>query len=377
MLNLFNLLPDVGLGVLKNPQWSYIKDGLRKNLGTILQYYRRNPMAVKSSHFLVRLLQSITVPQSQVLERYYDNVDSMALNLSMALGMTSSIFKGKIFKGVFYGPESHEILVAHNETFDPFEAHRNWKNLSPVEVLRHPFSDLSLGIPDGRKMGTESGTGLVVVLINVPMLAVMYRAFRLNEMMVTAGEFESQRSIMQFIRMYVLPNMLMSHLDIALFNRIDNLQKGAPMGEGLTKHPFYLTDHSKQINSLDEEILKQLNKTDHTFTGILRSVPAAVKNNMDEVMVLPDLAPTKQVIWALLIARLPALSFMFRTTANEPGTRNRSEVNRTLRYFQHYKSDKLLESLLPDYLYYDIKAELDTVTRLATERNQNGQEENP
>lgn len=369
MFNLFNLMPDVSLGVMKNPQWSYIKDGLRKNLGMIIRYYRRNPTAVKSSHFLVRLLQSITVPQSQVLERYYANVDAMVMNLSMALGMTSSIFKGKIFKGIFYGPESHEILIAHNTYFDPFIAHREWKNLCPVKVLRHPISDLGLAIPDGRQTGTESG--VAIISINVTMLAVMYRAFRLNEMVVSE-ESESQRSIMQFIRMYVLPNMLFSHLDVVLFNRIDNLQKGAPMGEATVKHPFYMTDYSKQINQVHKEILEWLNKADHNFTGILRSVPAVVKNDMDEVMVLPEMAPTKQVIWALLISRLPVLSFMFRTAANEPGTRNRSEVNRTLRYFERYKSDKLLESMLPDYLYYDLRGEIETITQLANKGAENG-----
>ena len=71
-------------------------------------------MAVESSHFLVRLLQSITVPQSQNIERYYDNVDAISLNVSMALKMTSAISKGEMFDGVFYGKGNPEILIAHN-----------------------------------------------------------------------------------------------------------------------------------------------------------------------------------------------------------------------------------------------------------------------
>jgi hypothetical protein len=224
MHNLFNLMPNIEHGILRLPEWAYVRTELRRNLDRVIAYYRKHPTAVHSAHFLVRLLQSITVPKSLNLERYYYNVDAGALNLSMALKMTSSIYRGQLFDGVFYS-DCKEILIAHSEPFDFHQAHRNWETLCPIEVLRHPLSDLGLGLPDGDKIGSDYG--IAVISINIPMLAVQYRAFRINEEYLT-GNSDSQRSVMQFIRMYVIPNMLPSHLDHCLFNRIYNLHIGAP-----------------------------------------------------------------------------------------------------------------------------------------------------
>lgn len=360
MHNLFSLLPEVGQGIMKFPEWLYVRDGLTRNLASVQTYYRRNPTAVVSSHFLVRLLHSITVPQSHNLERYYDNVDSIALNLSMALKMTSSIFQGKLWDGVFYGPGNTEILIANSESFDPVQADAAWQDQTPVQVLRHPMSDLGLPILDGkRNYGTESG--LVVLSINIPLLAVMYRAFRNNEAAIVDAQVESERSVMQFLRMYVLPNMLASHLDLAVFNRIDNLEKGAPLGASTYKHPFYMTDYSHRVDYVQEHILENLHNVGKNFTGVLRSIPVVSKANADEVMAVPQMAPTRQVLWALVISRLNAINFMFRINREGPGMRNQSEVNRAKRMALMYKSDSLMRNVLPLELYMEVQSEIDGI----------------
>lgn len=364
MQNLFHLVSPIGQGILKFPEWLYVRDGLKRSLGQVISFYRSNPMAVPSSHFLVRLLHSINVPQSQPLERYFDNVDAMALNMSMALKMTSSIYRGQVFDGIFYGPGNTELLVAHSESFDIFHAHRNWEALAPVKVLRHARSDLGMNIPDGTNTGTESG--MTVISINIPMLAVQYRAFRLNEMAKADSSTESQLSIMQFIHMYVLPNMLFSHLDYALFNRIDNLRKGAPLGVSKKSHSFWLTDYSKKCDQVYNTILYKLDHIGKDFTGILRTIPIVTRNSMEELMLLPDMAPTRQVLWALVIARLPALAFLFKLLREGPGARNQSEINTIMRAMVAYKSDNLMRSMLPLELYFEVQEDIDSVTDVLT-----------
>lgn len=360
MYNLFSLLPPVSQGILRFPEWLYVRNGMLRNLTSVLRFYRRNPTAVQSEHFLVRLLQSIAVPQSLNLERYYENVDALALHMAMTLKMTSSIYPGMIFDGLFYGEGNNEILIATNESFDFEAADRNWQDLEPIRVLRHPMSDMGFPILDGRhNYGSESG--LVVLTINIPMLAIMYRAFRRNEELMTEGTGESQRSVMQFIRMYVLPNMLKSHLDLAIFNRLDNLEKGAPLGEGKFRHPFYLTDYTERIQYVQERILVGLQHISKNFNGILLSVPLVVKDDADQLMAMPSIAPTRQVIWALTIARLNTVSLMFRINKDGPGVRNQSEVNRAQRYALMYKSDHLMRTMLPLELYQQVQKEIDGI----------------
>lgn len=359
MYNLFNLMSTAAFGSHAYPEWRYVRDGLKRNLGTVIRFYRKNPMAVQSSHFLVRLLQSITVPHSHNLERYYDNVDALALHVSMALKMTSSIAQGRIFDGIFYGQGNPEIIMAHNESFDIFEAHRNWQNVCPVRVLRHAKSDLGLNLPDGTKSGSESG--LAVIAVNIPMLAIQYRAFRLNEQMLVEGRDESQRSIMQFIHMYVLPNMLFSHLDMAIFNRLDNRRRGLPLGETRKEHSFFLPDLHVKADKAQTEILHNLRGRGKDFTEILRNVPLVTKDNLEQAFGLPEIAPTQQALWALVIARLPAVAFLFQILEEGPGSNNRHQVNRVLKEVLRWRTNNLMKKALPLEYYYEVQDEIDQV----------------
>jgi hypothetical protein len=346
------------------PEWKFIRDGLLRNLGTVLRYHRKNPMAVNSGHFLVRLLGSISVPKSQQLERYYDNVDAISLNLSMALKMTSSIYKGQVFDGVFYGEGNREILLAHNEPFNVHEAHREWENVCAIKVLRHPYSDLGLNTPDGKQNGVEEG--ICVIAINIPMLAVQYRAFRIQEEYYASEEINSQRSVMQFLRMYALPNMLPSHLDYALFNRMFNLQTGAPMGATKKKHSFYLTDYSRNVDDFQSGIIANLDVVGRSFSKILGTIPLVAKESLGQAMSLPDVVPTRQVDWALSLARIPALHFLFSAGRFGPRTTNQQEVNQVLRSVLSYRTNNIFKSVLPLDAALDVQGEIDSIIAMST-----------
>lgn len=364
MYTFFNKKTNIIQGVKTPTEWYYVKDGLRKNLAVVVKYYRNTSMAVPANHFLVKLLQSVAVSQSLPLDRYYANVDAVAMNLSMALKMTSSIYGGKIFDGTFYGPGSDEVIIAIDDPFDPRAVDRDWKNASPVKVLMSPKSDLALNIPDGKANTSEKG--LSVFTVNIPMLAVMYRAFRNSEVTFVQGAEESQRSLMQFVHMYVLPNMLFSHLDIALFNRIHNLQRNIPMGVSRKNHPFYLTDWTLRVDRIQKDILDFLNKGQYNFSTMLRYIPAAVEDNMETAMLVPSMAPTRQVMWALTAARLPVLDFVFYQNAKGNAYPNRAEINKVLRDVLWYARDQMLQQYLPIDIFYDVQEQIEEIRRNST-----------
>lgn len=352
MYTFFNSMSSVNQGILYLPEWNHVKDGLRRNLGKVVSTYRNMTMTVKSDHFLARILQSIPVSKALPLDRYYEHVDAMAMNLATSLKMTSPRSAGMIFDGVFYGRGNDEVLIATDEYFDYREVDRDWQNAAPVKVLMHPRSDYGLNLPNGINSGVEEG--LVVVLINIPKLAIQYRAFRRNEEAVNS-DGESQRTVMHFIHMYVLPNMLFSHLDIVVFNRIYNLLVGAPMGESRRAHPFFMPDYSTKSDNVQLQILKNITSRNYTFTSILQSIPGVVKKDMQQALLMPEIAPTRQVLWALTAARLKPLDLLFRCNKLGPGNPNQVEVNRVLREAMAQAGDNLMRSSLPPDLYYDVE----------------------
>jgi hypothetical protein len=361
MHTLFNLAPRSLQGIQVPGAWYAIRGGLRRNLGQVIRYYRHTPGAVRSSHPLVKLVQSVDVPLSLTLERYHANVDAMALNLSMAMKMTSSIFRGKVWNGEFYGAGHEEILVVHTEYFDLALTHRDWHNATPLRVLRHSGSDLEMNLPDGRFVGSE--TGLAVIAINLPMLMVQYRAFREEEKRKARGVDE--KSVTMFVHRFVLPNMLFSQLDQTLLNRIRCLQARVPAGWSTRKHPFALTDYSPRLDRCYEEILVGLARQGKNFIGVLQSVPAAARRNLEEAMHLPDMAPTRQVMWALAIARLPMLDFVLSASSDSPGTRNQSEINLLNRTFFGWQQERLFDGVMDALTHQAVMDELDAIRRKA------------
>lgn len=366
---LFNLLAGVNIPTMYAANWHYAREGLQHNLKKVVEFYRTHSMAVESEHFLVRLLQSISIPKGLSLDRYYANVDALSLNLGMALKMTSSISKGHIFNGTFYGPGCTEVLIADNADFDVEAIDKSWRETQAIRVLRHPRSDLGLNLPDGKRTGSEDG--IVVVAINIPMLAVQYRAFRLYEDQYSLETGEPGRTIMQFIHMYVLPNMLYSHFDYVMFNRIYNLERGAPLGESSKPHPFYITDFSSKLNAVHATILTNLKAVGQDFTGVLRSIPAVTQNNLDEVMSFPEMAPTRQVVWAMALSRLPAIDLMLDLSkgGNNGGAQNRNQMqlNSLMQAVRAYRTGDYFGSVLPRDALYDVDLEIDAIVDKARE----------
>lgn len=359
MYTLFDKPKTASQPTLGAANWGYVRDGLQRNLRKVLMFYRRAPMAVKSDHFLIRLLQSVGVSFNLPTERFYANLNGLdALNLSMALRMTSEVFRGSAFRGVFYGPDSREILIAHTADFDPFEADEHWEDLEPIRVLRHPHSDLGLWLPDGKAAGSEYG--LAVIAINLPMLAMQYRAWRRRENYVAEQTGDSPLGISHFVHMYALPNMLYSHLDYVLFNRAQNTISGKPMGVANRRHSFAMLDLTDKLNKVQTTQLQQLKNVTRDWAGILHNLPAVTLPTQAEVMQVPSLAPTQQVSWALALARLPAVDFLTRFTENQ-GEKNGQELNRVRQAIRAYRGNAIFRRMLPEDLAMDTEWELDQI----------------
>ncbi len=358
---LFNLEPKAQTGVQIPALWPYVKQGLRANLTQILSYYRGNPQAVRSDHLLVKIIQAMDIPLSLIYDRYFSLVDSYALDLSMVLKLTSSLYKGQVWNGVFYGPGNDEIIVAHTGDFDYNKVQKEWMNVSPVRVLRHAKSDLYMNLPDGYRNTTESG--LCVIAINIPLLMCQYYWFRKSYWL--EDHDVDTRTTMMFIHMYVLPNMLFSHLDQALFNRMHKLSKKEELGRSTQRHPFAQVSYDYKVDQCYQAVLGNLNRQEKNFAGILQNVPAALKDNMVDVMKVPDMAPTRQVTWALAISRFPALDFVLEQAHRTAQTKNQSEVDGLNRAMLFWKNANVFEGVMPSDMQADVIQELKAIQQKA------------
>lgn len=363
MYSLFQNYSRKEYGILRLPEWAQYRDALRRNLATIIQFYNNTSYTVASDHFLVRILQSIALGRNMDTERYYANLTPLALTLASPLQLTSSISTGKLFNGIFYGKGNQEVIIAVDDYFDPIVAQKNWKSLTPVRVLRHPFTDLMLNIPNGQTKSIEQG--LCVITVNIPMLAMQYRSFCQEEKLrVESGATDAMRNVMQYVAMYALPGMLFTHLDHALFNRMNHLWNNFPINHGRSLHPMQLLDVGRQVSSLHLRMIEQLKRSGYNFAQTLAYIPGAVQNDMEKAMLVPDVVPTRQVLWSIVLARLPVLLFLFNTAKNGAKIRDQKEVDQIAETFLQLKRQRVFESSLPPEIYKQTMVLIDKIVAM-------------
>jgi hypothetical protein len=343
MYDLFQEAP-TQQGGLVFPEMRMIREGVRQTITKVQQYRLANPMSLTGTHPLIRLLLSVNIPLSLPTEVYYDRVTETTYNLARNLQFTSPVSRGKLHSpSMFYGDNVSDIVLVHDEVFDLNGIESRWKDLQPIRVLYHPQTDLGFNVPDGRFSSVESG--IAVISINLPMLAVQYRQWRQWERGVVAAE--SPRTVMMFLQAHALPNMLDSHVDGVLFNRLFAQYFGVDMPEVKSHNPFFIYDWRPKIDAVLSKYLDAAAARRMDFDTMIDTMPTIGYTSRYETLRWPQMPFTYQVTWALVLARLANVMFLTRFAADNQIHRNRSTLNDLNRFFSKVRQLKALEQSLP------------------------------
>ena len=355
MQNFFNQT-SLHYGVKTNADWYNAKLRLEQNLTTIIEYYRTRPMRVKSNHFLVSLLNSIPVSPYLNTDRYIAGVEANVIKLGMTFKMTSPMHKGQMHDGIFYGKNVKEVIVSSDEYFDPFTEVKRWRDIEAVKVLSHPRSDLTCMLPNGSDSSFESGVAVIVV--NIPLLALQYKCFVIDQFMkLNACVIASALTVEHFIHMYVLPNVLKSHLDYVIFNRFNNFVNGAPQGVSKLKHPFVLMKTANMLDTSLKTIYTQIYNTKRDMKAFLQSIPCVSSVNLEEALKLPEIVEVRQYTWVEVLARIDCL-LMLSKLRNKNTHSDDGQIRSILREFILYERDRRLEVYLPKDIFYDTQLKI-------------------
>lgn len=332
MFSLFGIDTNTNLLPRINQDWLNVEKGLKHNLDMVVNFYHRHSLAMHGNHFLVSLMMNVNISMSMDLDRYYANLQQRCKDLSRTVGLTSSTNMGRIFNGVFYAEDNDELIISLEEDFNYESALRDWANIRAVECLRNPHSNTALLLPTGRKNSTGFGIGITTV--NIPLLMIQYRGFREHEaqLVKTIPDYQ-QRSIMQFVHMYVLPNMLPSMFDECLFNRLFNLTFGIPQDEPTRRHSFYISNWNKRLNEVQGRVIKACSEGNMNMSTVLRNVPLLTQQNLLQGVQLPDMVQTRQVLWVLLISRMRQIAWLLEMRKRNGNTEDESTISNLKRFF--------------------------------------------
>jgi len=315
----------------------------------VIDYYRDGAFSVKNDHLLVRLINTVSVPLGYPLEQYYDVASLRALQVATLFELTSSVSRGKWFDGVFYHG-SKEIIFGITDDSDPREIVKDWRNVEAVRVLDHPVSNMKYMLPSGHPHNTEHGYAFIE--IDIPKLMVQYRAFYFDQKnRALLNPSHPIASVGQFVARYVIPNMLKSQTDIVLVNRLMNLYYGAPMGDSVKRHPFQVSDYTLNLDKVLTEVLKRISNAQTEYGVILNQIPRIFS---DKPFRMPDIAETVQVWWALYIARIKTMMFLWDVAGERGRHFNQAAIGQLKIELKRFRSDNVFKQRLPIELFDEV-----------------------
>jgi hypothetical protein len=365
MYTLFNTPPRQRQTNIATYGLDYVK---RELMSTQVERYRQyralNPGFLKNDHILPRLLGMIDIPFDGDLPDYYLRVSGIVNRLAGQMGMVTAAHHGRVRdKSYFYGAGVNEIIIAvSNDDITPADIWFNWKNLSPIRVLSHPI--MGCGVIELNGANTFKGMkpgSTAVIEIDIPLLACQYHLWRMA--VSTMAPEGTSLPMAHFLTQVIIPNMLGSHLDIAVMNTIHFLIGSDDYLKVDSDMPFYTADYYPKLEAGLKELVGRFSRETYVYKEILENIPVFNKDTLMQVITMPDIAFTNQAIWALTIARLPVIAMLLKFDRLSNNRKNDSDKNRIRRSLLEAESGKYLVNQIPSNVSASIMAYIDTNIR--------------
>lgn len=346
------------------PNWANVRQQLRQNLTRIQSYYGRQPYAVNAKHLLAKMIIAAALPITLEAYRYYSHAQRVSIDTTGALFLTSSTNWGRLHHGEFYN--CPEVIMVDYSEFDYEEVARDWRNAKAVRVLYHPYMDLSLATPEAKHYPPSEK--LAYISINMAMLLVQYRAFCLEEQAIALSLGGTTRNVYQFIAMHVLPNMLNSHVDVALVNRMSALAEGLVFPEAEYMHSVFTPFVTDKVDACLELLLLYSSKVTIRVHDLQASIPTVGYKSGIDATVLPDNVDTLQLRWAYFLSRVPYIRLMTIMTLQtmRGKTALGREINELRNKIQRLERDGSLRRMLSGQLLESTELELADLLNLLT-----------
>lgn len=339
------------------PIFDLIKRTYQKETNKVMNYFHDSNFYIKSNHILCRLIETASIPMDYEIDRYISVAITRAPYLANYFNFTNPLKSGKIHNGIFYGEDNLEIIISNNEYFNPFAVINNWKDIQAIKVIEHNKTDLGLQIANGNLNSTDKG--LSVFVIDIPLLLFQYRCFLYDQYTNM-----TKLDIPHFVVKYVIPNMLPSHLDIVVINRLINLFRVAPMGETLNKLPFYISDYSNMIDKALKTTIEKLSNRHILYNNSLSNIPSIFNTSAKESLTMPNITPTRQVWWALLLSRLRFIRFLIELGGDEGLRTNRGLINQIKIYIDRINKQEILKSMFSKDMLYNINDDITFILKI-------------
>lgn len=310
------------------------------------QYYRDNhTMGVSNDPFL-RLLYTITLPDTYGPTEYFRYVKEHTTEYVNLMGFTDIQQRGDVHD-IFWGDKVQTLILSTPDSILPDLMGESWRNLTPLRVLRYPGLKETLVRPDL----AYQNEGVGVVGVDLPALGYMYANWLKENKEKPLEERERPES---FLYRWVYPNMMDSVQDQVLFNIINTTPVKFEELD-VNKTPILLQNRLVNIaEGLHDYILRL--DTQSSYEQVLSSLPAVYSEDMLTAFNPPNIERGPKMYWVEFAAASPvirALNFIALDNPDYDSLYTRYErikrIYEANSFLRKVKNDKTRDSLILEF----------------------------
>ena len=328
------------------PMFDYLVNQTKHEVSKVTDYYNDNLINAKTTDRLVKLLVQLQTYMDLTPETLVSVVRSNTVRLCNAFNFVSPLNNGKISnQGEMYNRNNPELFISVEYPFGVKNCVENYTGLKPIRVVSHDFTDFSYGVPNGNYLSSESG--VCIFTIDIALLALQYQQWYKKERYVESRKLYLPTT--HFVAKYVWPAILYTHMDNIIFNRLLNRIKGIPNAKSRQVQSYLLVDYGDRFDTLFDQLIDRFKKQPTDWQQRLNSIPSLEYGTYFRSVTYPDVAPTRQIRWAMVLSKLKMIEFLLLTdeyAQNESvNLTDREAIARELRVL---RNDRSLEIFVPE-----------------------------
>lgn len=342
MLNLFTSDVTTNYGSMLTPLHKRLKDITYRNMERALNHWRSNENSILNQHLVVRLLKELPMPRGNLTQlslsnvrKYYDDLRSVDYQYGNKVNMTTATRYGAITRSQFYDDSVDEIIISNSTPFTN-DMMYNWRDAEPIKVHRHPYNVSYYGLLC--KKQDLGGSGVAVLSINIPLLAVQYLMWLREEAMSTVNGVQRVQSTYLFATKYPIPNLLKSHNDMVIFNRFIGRYQNDLRETRDVRQSFWLNDELAIMDQVIVKTVVELQRSQRFFEAILLHIPTVWRSGYETVRLNIDME-MRQNRWAWIVARSWLIDFLVMVEMSFKRRKQGDDLNNILHAIQRIKSD--------------------------------------
>lgn len=336
----------------------YIKRRYLFELNRIMTYYGQRDRATNNTHPISRLVTLIAEDPYKDPMDYFAKIDSGKDFIARQFKFVSNISFGELHDNIFYKRNSKELINSVDHTIDPYDFRTNWKKYVPIRVVYTEETDIDFYTFTGDKEKPNMQISAYEIDVNILML--MYKYWSLERM-------DHDQSINQNVFTYqvVLPRMMISMLDLVIWNRFIAIFKEQTLNNNMSKHPFHVLDLTSGLDAILTTISKDLKGDGIPYRQVIDSIPTITAVNMSHALVLNRPYYTRQSEWSIWASRIDYLLFLLEFGDKKGIQRNRNITSQILRHIRFLENGSTpIESKLGEYLNREFWVKIEKIKTL-------------